>query len=296
MTSLYPPDGPQTAAQVLDSGFRVFKASLVRCLLFGAIAMIAGQLPNIYSLAIGQPFDAYLRGEPVSIALAIIGSIATVYFSGVMLLRQREVAQGQRRSTRAELAHAFRRLPTFLCVTIVALAAAGAAAFLVIAVSMFAVFKGGWADWLFQSMNPVVLDVLLGLLAVPLVWLLPGLVVAVAVSVLTESGIFSSLRQGVSLVVGSWWRTMVTFTVWGVLLVIFNFITVIIVVMSMPLVGANDLPTTTAGTQVVFVALRALGLPFLVAVVLVVYGELQVRRQGVDLQRRMAGMAHAPSP
>jgi len=42
---LYPPEGPQTVAQVLDSGFRVFKASLVRCLLFGAIAMIAGQLP-----------------------------------------------------------------------------------------------------------------------------------------------------------------------------------------------------------------------------------------------------------
>jgi hypothetical protein len=283
MTSLYPPDGPQTAAQVLDSGFRVFKASLVRCLLFGAIAMIAGQLPNIYSLAIGQPFDAYLRGEPVSIALAIIGSIATVYFSGVMLLRQREVAQGQRRSTRAELEHAFRRLPALLGVTIVVLAVIAAAALLVIA---------GWADW-FKGINPVVLDVVLALLGLPLIWLLPGLAIAVAVSVLTERGIFSSLRQGVSLVIGSWWRTMVTFAVWGVLLVIFNFITVIIVVMSMPLVGANDLPTTTAGTQVVFVALRALGLPFLVAIVLVVYGELQVRRQGVDLQRRMAQMAQA---
>jgi hypothetical protein len=283
MTSLYPPDGPQTAAQVLDSGFRVFKASLVRCLLFGAIAMIAGQLPNIYSLAIGQPFDAYLRGEPVSIALAIIGSIATVYFSGVMLLRQREVSQGQRRSTRAELADAFHRLPALLGVTVVALAVIAAATLLVIA---------GWADW-FKGINPVVLDVVLGLLALPLIWLLPGLAIAVAVSVLTESGMVSSLRQGIALVIGSWWRTMITFTVWGVLLVIFNFITVIIVVMSMPLVGANDLPTTTAGTQVVFVALRALGLPFLVAIVLVVYGELQVRRQGVDLQRRMAQMAQA---
>src|SRR5688572_21123353 len=53
-TPLYPPDGPQTIGQVLDAGFRIFKVSLVRCLLFGALAMIAGQLPNIYSLATGK--------------------------------------------------------------------------------------------------------------------------------------------------------------------------------------------------------------------------------------------------
>lgn len=281
MTSLYPPDGPQTVAQVLDSGFRVFKASLVRCLLFGAIAMIAGQLPNIYSLAIGQPFDAYLRGEPISIALAIIGSIATVYFSGVMLLRQREVALGRRRTTRAELAHAFRRLPVLIGVAGVAL--------VVTSIVPLVLFFWGWADW-FKGVSPVGLGIALAVLATPVVWLLPGLAISVAVAVLTDSGIFASLRQGVSLVTGSWWRSMITFAVWGVLLVVFNFIAVVIVVMAMPLVGARDLPTVTAGTQVVFVALRAVGLPFLVAIVLAVYGELQVRRRGVDLERRMASV------
>jgi len=278
MTSLYPPDGPQTAAQVLDSGFRVFKASLVRCLLFGAMAMIAGQLPNIYSLAIGQPFDAYLRGEPISILLAIIGSIVTLYFSGVMLLRQREVALGGRRSTRAELAHALRRLPTLVGVAAVALAVSA------IVPLVFLLIK---------SASLVPLSIALAVLALPVVWLLPGLAMAVAVAVLTESSILSSLRRGVSLLIGSWWRTMVTFAVWGVLLIVFNFITVVIVVMAMPLVGATDLPTVTAGTQVVFVALRAIGLPFLVAIVLAVYGDLQVRKQGVDLERRVADMAQA---
>jgi len=133
----------------------------------------------------------------------------------------------------------------------------------------------------------------LAVLAVPTIWLLPALAMPVAVAVLTESGVWSSLRQGVSLVIGSWWRTFITFAVWGVLLVVFNFITVVIVVMAMPLIGATDLPTVTAGTQVVFVALRAIGLPFLVAIVLAVYGELQVRRQGVDLERRMAGVAQS---
>lgn len=281
---LYPPEGPQTVAQVLDSGFRVFKASLVRCLLFGAIAMMAGQLPNIYSLAIGQPFDAYLRGDPVTIVLAIVGSVATVYFSGVVLLRQREMAEGRRRTTRADLAHGFRRLPTLVGVAAVALA--------LIAIVPVAFFLWGAAEW-FKGVSPIALGATLLIIAAPVVWLLPGLAMSVAIAVLTESGIVSSVRQGISLVIGSWWRSMIAFGVWGVLLVVFNFVAVIIALMAMPLVGASDLPTVTAGTQVVFVALRAVGLPFLVAIVLAVYGELQVRKQGVDLERRLASVAQA---
>ncbi len=71
--SLCPPDGPQSIGQVLDAGFRIFKVSLVRCLLFGAIAMIAGQLPNISSLAVGQRFDSYLQASRSQSLLAARG-------------------------------------------------------------------------------------------------------------------------------------------------------------------------------------------------------------------------------
>lgn len=282
--SLYPPDGPQSIGQVLDAGFRVFKASLVRCLLFGAMAMIAGQLPNIYSLATGQPFEAYLHGDPLTILLATIGSIATVYFSAVMLLRQREVAQGRRQSTRVELAHALQRLPALLGVAVVSLVLLG-----IVPVTLFMLHGAGAVS----LSNQVGLLVSLGVIAVPVLWLLPGLATAAAVSVLTTSGPVASIRKGVALVFGSWWRTMITFAVWAVLLIVFNFIAVIIVVMAMGAIGATDVPTLAAGTQVVFVALRAIGLPFLVAIVLAVYGELRVRRDGVDLERRVAGVAQA---
>src|SRR6185503_3849726 len=116
---LFPPDGPQSVSQVLDTGFRIFKVSLVRCLLFGAVAMIAGQLPNIYSLARGEPFGGYLRGDPVTIVLAILGSVIAVYFSAVILIRQQEIAQGGRRPIRAELAEGLQRMPTLIGVTLV---------------------------------------------------------------------------------------------------------------------------------------------------------------------------------
>jgi hypothetical protein len=82
--------------------------------------------------------------------------------------------------------------------------------------------------------------------------------------------------------------------VWGILLLaVFNLIVVVLILMTLPILGATDIATLSAGTPVVLVALRAVGLPFMVAILLAVYADLLVRKQGVDLQRRVAGMVQA---
>ena len=278
---LFPPDGPQSVSQVLDTGFRIFKVSLVRCLLFGAMAMIAGQLPNIYSLARGEPFGGYLHGDPITIGLAVLGGAIAVYFSGVMLIRQREVAQGSRRAIRVELAEGLRRMPALLGVTVVSLAVLA----IVPALLFFSERTSPGARMPMTIVSTV--------LAVPVVWLLPGLSMAVVVAVLTRSGVLASLKQGIRLAYRSWWRTMLTFVVWAILLVVLNLVAVILLMLSLQVFGASDVITLSAATPVVFVALRALGLPFLVAILLAVYGELIVRKQGVDLERRVASVAQA---
>jgi hypothetical protein len=280
---LFPPDGPQTVSQVLDSGFRIFKVSLVRCLLFAAIAMIAGQLPNIYSLARGQPFGGYLRGDPVTIVLAIVGSVIAVYFSAVMLIRQREAAQGGRRAIRAELAEGLRRMPTLIGVTLLSL--------LMIAVPPVLFLLSGAER--FTPPVSLAFTIAAALLAAPVLWLLPGLAMAVVVAALTPNGLLTSLKQGLWLAKRSWWRTMLTFVVWAVLLVVLNLVAVILLMLSLQVFGASDVITLSAAAPVAFVALRAIGLPFLVAILLAVYGELMVRKQGVDLERRLAGVAQA---
>jgi hypothetical protein len=130
-------------------------------------------------------------------------------------------------------------------------------------------------------------------LALPIAWLLPGLSMAVAVAALTRNGAFASLKQGIWLAYRSWWRTMLTFVVWAILLVVLNLVAVIMLMLSLQVFGASDVITLSAATPVVFVALRAVGLPFLVAILLAVYGELIVRKQGVDLERRVASVAQA---
>jgi hypothetical protein len=280
---LFPPDGPQSVSQVLDTGFRIFKVSLVRCLLFGAVAMIAGQLPNIYSLARGEPFGGYLRGDPITIALAALGSVVAVYFSAVILIRQREVAQGGGRRIRAELVEGLQRLPALIGVTVVSVALLAISPTLLLMSEL-------------KQMSPAAqlpLAVVSAVLAFPTLWLVPGLAMAVAVAALTRSGTLASLKQGIGLAYRNWWRTMLTFVVWAILLVILNLVAVILLMLSLQVFGASDVITLSAATPVVFVALRAIGLPFLVAIVLAVYGELMVRKQGVDLERRVASVAQA---
>ena len=280
---LFPPDGPQSVSQVLDAGFRIFKVSLVSCLLFGAVAMIAGQLPNIYSLARGEPFGGYLRGDPLTLVLAVLGSVIAVYFSAVILIRQREVAQGGRRRMRVELAEGLRRMPALLGVTVVSIALLAVVPALLFASDL-------------QQVSPsahLPIMVVSAVLAVPIMWLLPGLSMAVVVASLTGNGMLASLKQGIWLTYRSWWRTMLTFIVWAVLLIVLNLVAVILLMLSLQVFGASDVITLSAATPVVFVGLRAIGLPFLVAILLAVYGELMVRKQGVDLERRVASVAQA---
>jgi hypothetical protein len=245
--------------------------------------MIAGQLPNIYSLARGEPFGGYLRGDPITIVLAILGSVIAVYFSGVILIRQREVAQGGRRQMRAELAEGLGRMPALIGVSLVSMALLAVVPALLLAADLKQVSPSAHLPLMVAS----------AVLALPIAWLLPGLSMAVAVAALTRNGPFASLKQGIWLAYRSWWRTMLTFVVWAILLVVLNLVAVIMLMLSLQVFGASDVITLSAATPVVFVALRAVGLPFLVAILLAVYGELIVRKQGVDLERRVASVAQA---
>jgi hypothetical protein len=207
--------------------------------------------------------------------------VLAIYFSAVILIRQREIAQGGRRAIRAELAEGLRRMPALLGVTALSLALVAAVPVMLIVFDMKHV----------ASSVPMMLAT--AVVGAPVVLLLPGLAMAIVVAVLTPNGMLASLKQGIGLAYRSWWRTMLTFVVWAVLLVVLNLVAVILLMLSLQVFGASDVITLSAATPVVFVALRAVGLPFLVAILLAVYGELMVRKQGVDLERRVAGAAQA---
>jgi hypothetical protein len=108
---------------------------------------------------------------------------------------------------------------------------------------------------------------------------------------LDGKGPAGAIGYGFRLTRGSWWRMSAVLAVTFVLIMVFYAVAMVIVGMVLPLAGATDIAAVTAATGVVYVVLGSIGLPFFTAVLLAAYGELRVRREGIDLERRVASIA-----
>lgn len=255
--ALYPAPRPQSIGEVLDTTFRIFRISLLKCLPFGFLAMLAGQLQSIYDLVTGHPLRHFGSGDPVWWALYGIGTLVTLTMWSAVIVRQRALAEGAGGiSWTADLLLAVRRLPHVVALLVLSALAVG-----------------------------------LGLLlVVPGVYLVVAVLPAWHALLIEERGPVRALVYSVRLVTGNWWRVLVTFLIALTILIVFYAIAAIVVAAAAPLTGA-DLATITALSTVVVVALGALSAPFFCALLLAILGDLQARREGVDLERRLSATA-----
>lgn len=280
---LYPPASPQSIGQVLDSGFRIFQVSLVSCLLYGAVSMIAGQLPNIYFIAAGRPLSPFGGGSILWVVLYIIGAVITLTMYAALLYRQYGTAVGQRQGTRVELARAVRNLPAYLGLVVLSMLSL----FVLPVVAGLVLGVSG-----VSLLPPAPAVIVIGLLLlIPLTYIVTPLSFGPPSLLLDGKGPAGAIAYAVKLIRGSWWRMTAILTVTLVLIIVFYGVAMVIVGMVLPLAGATDVAAVTAATGVVYVVLGSIGLPFFSAVLLAAYGELKVRREGLDLERRVAGIA-----
>jgi hypothetical protein len=284
---LYPPPGPQTIGQVLDTGFRMFKVSLVRCLLYGAVSMIAGQLPNIYSLVGARaPGRTGLR-DPVWIGLYVVSVLVSIILYGALVVRQHRIVTGQRTNMGQELAATVRRLPGILGATFVVLFVLGIWAGIFVGLAMMTGLSAGLAGGLHLTSI-----ILLSIALLPAIYLSVPLSFIVVPLLVEGRKAFESVKYSTRLVWGSWWRTTAIYTIVLIVVLAFYFVATIAAgVLAFSLAGA-DLVAMSASAAVVYVALGAIGLPFSTATMLAVYGELKVRREAVDLEARLGDVAH----
>jgi hypothetical protein len=253
---LYPPSRPQSIAEVLDTGFRIFQISLPRCVGYGVLSVLAGQLPNIYDLATGRPIGQFGRGDPIWFLWYIVGAVAMLVLWTAMMLRQAAIASGRATTLSAEARVAFARLPYVILLLL--------ACFLAIAMGT-------------------------------LLLVLPGLYLAVALTlswpalVLTRQDVLSAMRYSLGLIRRNWWRTTLIFAVALAVVFMFYSFGLILSALILRFAGAEDIAVVTAVSAAVVVAMGAVASPFMCALLLATFGDLQVRREGTDLERRMAG-------
>jgi len=271
--AFYPPARPLTVGEALDLAFQIFKATLVKSLPYGISAMIAWQLPNIYDLSseahVPQLFGG---GGPISVALFLLSTLLTLIVWSSLLLRQRAIIEHTPTTTRSELAATLRRLPSFLLATLLVL---------VVVCGELAVLLVIPRAYQYAALVP--LFILSSYLTVLLSCVWPA-------ALLMGEPPLGALRQSVRLVRGNWWRVSAVYIVGVVVVLVLAILVGALIAIIMPVLTA-DVSVMTAVFTVVANALGAVIVPFVGALLLAVFGDLRVRKEGIDLQQRIVSLS-----
>ena len=114
MTASKPAPGAVRVSDLLQMAARLFRATLLKCLPLGMLAMVCWQLPNFYWTATGHQIGLKAQYDLNFNLLTVAGTAVELWLLGAMMLRQRAVAVGAPLHTGAELRAATRRLPMIL--------------------------------------------------------------------------------------------------------------------------------------------------------------------------------------
>jgi hypothetical protein len=270
----YPPPRPLSVGEVLDLTFRIYRASVVSCLIFAALGVIANQLPNLYSVSRGATLLQALITPKNSLmlgSLMLAGALLGLVFTGAVVLRQYAIATGH--PVGGELPRSLGRLPglVLLMVLFGATFAVGA------------MFIG--AAFIFSGLARVFLALLLCL---PILYAVVAVSCSLTAMYVTPMGAAAAYVRSVRLTSGSFWRLSVIYTIGVIVLFVLYILTSGVIGMLMGILGRGDVALITATLGVVSVAIGALATPFYTALGLAVFGDLTVRKEGADLAQRIS--------
>jgi hypothetical protein len=283
---LYPPTRPLSVGETLDSAFRIFGATLLRCLPYAVTGKIVGQLPNIYYLLTGRVRTLGLAfWDPLWWLLALVGMAVAVFMWCAMLLRQYGIATRHATTLEGELRTSAQRAPGVLLIGI-----------LIFVTFMVCALPIGFIAGIVRAFAGVSVGVGAGV-AVVLLWLIPASWLllrwscAGTVYVLGDQGPLDSMRRSWHLTAGSYWRLTLIYSVALVLVLVLYGVSTGITTLVTLLLAGGDVALSTAVATAAAVLVSAIALPFYSALALVVLGDLSVRKEGTDLAQRIAAPA-----
>src|SRR5947209_11784954 len=108
---LYPPTRPQAIGEVLDSAFRIFKATLLKSLPYSVLATVAGQLQSIYVIVTGRDLRPFGNLDPGYWVIYVLGAILGGVLICAILIRQVALPSNTASTARAALMQALRNAP-----------------------------------------------------------------------------------------------------------------------------------------------------------------------------------------
>lgn len=256
--SLYPPSRPRTLAELLDASFKIFRVSLLKCLPYATVAVLADQLATFYDLTRGhlpEPSDLH---DPIWVTLYAVGGCLAVILWVATLLRQTAMAAG-RPVNSSDLIDALKSAPAIVAIAM--LTGAAVAVFLLVPAGLAKPYRT------IGSLTAVV----------PAAYVFVALSFSLPARMLAHKGIFQSLTYSLELVRGNWWRVAAMYAVGASIIAVFGLLTSVVAGMMLP-----DTGDTAAIAQAVLttaiLAILAVGSTLCTAIWLSVFADLQARR------------------
>lgn len=249
------PTSPQSIGQVLDGSFRLAAAAFGRSWILALFAGISGYAASVYQFTQGDSFTEALTApqDAVYWTLYGVGLLASVVFYAAIYVRVDSIADGSSSGPGA-LTTALRKLPVLIVLFI---------------------------------LNMLALVVGLILLVVPGLILIVSLVLALPILVLEDKGPIDSLTSSHRLVWGHWWRTAAILTVGGIIIFVLYIILGIIAAAIAPMLAGGE--AAVAAVVSLFLVLALAGVlitPYIVSLILTIYWDLKLRKEGGDLSAR----------
>jgi hypothetical protein len=265
---LLPLPRPLMTGEVLDAAFRLFRAGLLRCVPYSGLAVLAIEFPTFYStfLTAAMPVDAASNVPHLGAAVYGIFFAFLTFLLGVITLRLQAIARGERPTFRREVGTAFRRWPLALVAT------AGAIGLPVLLA-------------LVTTLDVSSRFVVVLVFAVPVMWLTSLLILALPAYWCDRLGPFTAIARAVTLARRRSWRMMGALLATGSMVATFYVLSAIIAGFLSRLIGYADMFVIAAVSSMLSLVIGALGVPFVVAVLIVAHEDLKRRdadRRGVN--------------
>ncbi len=263
------PNQPQGIGGVLDTAFQLYKESLGSVWPISLLIAVISVLPGLYFLLFGiSTFDpqAIAAGDMsmfrTVLVMVLISVVPSMWAASALLLKQQAIGSDEAMTNGEAFRLALFRLLPLLGATILYGLAVGVGSLLLIVPGL--------------------------ILALSMIMFMP-------LSVFENKGPIDAVVGSHRLVWGNWWRTCAVFTVAAILLIVLFVAVGFVVAIITPFAGmASD--SLIAGMVVQLVlnaAVNVLVSPFTSAVMIALYWDLKLRKEGGDLAARVNALSPA---
>lgn len=265
------PTQPQSIGGVLDISFQLYKASVAAVWPICLLLVVGSSGPSLYLIMSGGAIAPNPDDPMAALAIFTDGSywlasfisvVVSLWGSGALYLKQSAIAADEPMSVGNALTVSLGRL----------------------AMQVLTFF-----------LYSIVVTVGLILLVVPGLILMVSTMLCWILVVVESKGPLAALNGSHRLVWGNWWRTTAILTVGFIILIVLYAAVAAVVGLVMPFMGMNDDPLLIGFVSGVVVSafLYMLVTPYYIALLLSIYWDLKLRKEGGDLAARVGALGAA---